>query len=90
MRVRRNMPEHEVTLENEVGLHARPAAVFSKAAARFDSSISVITSEGEANAKSLLSVLKLDVLKGDTVTIRAEGSDEQEALAELVKLVEGL
>jgi phosphocarrier protein HPr len=84
------MPERDVTLDNEVGLHARPAAVFSKAAARFDSSVTVVKSGAEANAKSVLSVLKLDVLKGDKVTIRAEGQDEQEALAELVKLVENL
>lgn len=84
------MPERDVMLDNEVGLHARPAAVFSKAAARFASSITVVKAGSEANAKSVLSVLKLDVLKGDTVTIRAEGSDEREALTELVKLVEGL
>jgi phosphocarrier protein HPr len=84
------MLERDVTLENEVGLHARPAAVFSKAATRFDSSVTVLKSGGEANAKSVLSVLKLDVQKGDTVTIRTEGQDEQEALAELVKLVEDL
>jgi len=81
------MPEHDVTLNNEVGLHARPAAVFSKAAARFTSSVTVVKSGEEANAKSVLSVLKLDIQKGDTVTIRADGPDEQEALAELLKLV---
>jgi len=84
------MPEREVTLDNEVGLHARPAAVFSKAAARFSSSVTVVKSDAEANAKSVLSVLKLDIQKGDTVTIRVEGADEQEALDELVKLVEDL
>ncbi|MGI8941136.1 MAG: HPr family phosphocarrier protein [Actinomycetota bacterium] len=84
------MPERDVTLDNEVGLHARPAAVFSKAAARFESAVTVVKSDEEANAKSVLSVLKLDIRKGDSVTIRAEGSDEQEALSELVKLVEDL
>ena len=81
------MPERDVRLDNEVGLHARPAAVFSKAAARFDASVTVVKSGEEANAKSVLSVLKLDVLKGDTVTIRTEGPDEEDALAELVQLV---
>jgi len=84
------MPERDVTLDNEVGLHARPAAVFSKAAARFTSSITVVKSGEEANAKSVLSVLKLDIQKGDTVTIRTVGSDDDEALTELVKLVEDL
>jgi phosphocarrier protein len=84
------MPESDVTLENEVGLHARPAAVFSKAAARFSSTVTVVKAGAEANAKSVLSVLKLDIQKGDSVTIRAEGQDEDEALTELVKLVEDL
>ncbi|HWL65115.1 MAG TPA: HPr family phosphocarrier protein [Actinomycetota bacterium] len=84
------MPERNVTLENEVGLHARPAAVFSKAAARFSSSVTVVKSGAEGNAKSVLSVLKLDIQKGDSVTIRADGPDEEEALTELVKLVEDL
>jgi phosphocarrier protein HPr len=84
------MPERDVTLENEVGLHARPAAVFSKAAARFSSTVTVVKSGAEANAKSVLSVLKLDIQKGDSVTIQAEGQDEEEALTELVKLVEDL
>jgi len=84
------MPERDVTLENEVGLHARPAAVFSKAAARFSSTVTVVKSGAEANAKSVLSVLKLDIQKGDSVTIRAEGQDEDDALTELAKLVEDL
>jgi phosphocarrier protein len=84
------MPERDVTLNNEVGLHARPAAVFSKAAAGFTSSVTVTKSGAEANAKSVLSVLKLDVQKGDTVTIRAEGPDEEQALTDLVSLVEKL
>ena len=84
------MPERNVTLENEVGLHARPAAVFSKAAARFSSSVTVVKSGSEANAKSVLSVLKLDIQKGDSVTIRTDGPDEEDALTELVKLVEDL
>jgi phosphocarrier protein HPr len=84
------MPERDVTLENEVGLHARPAAVFSKAAARFSATVTVVKSGAEANAKSVLSVLKLDIQKGDSVTIRTEGPDEEDALTELVKLVEDL
>ena len=84
------MPERDVTLENEVGLHARPAAVFSKAAGRFSAKVTLVKSGSEANAKSVLSVLKLDIQKGDSVTIRTEGPDEEDALTELVKLVEDL
>jgi phosphocarrier protein HPr len=84
------MPEQEVTLDNEVGLHARPAAVFAKKAASFNCDVTLLKDGDEANAKSIMSVLKLDVTKGDTVTIRAEGDGADEALSDLVKLVESL
>ncbi len=84
------MPEREVELTNEVGLHARPAAVFSKAAAGFSADVTVVKGEQEANAKSIMAVLKLDVKKGDAVTIATEGDDAEEALQELVTLLESL
>lgn len=84
------MPEQEVTLDNEVGLHARPAAVFAKTAASFDCDIKLVKDGNEANAKSIMSVLKLDVTKGDAVTIRTEGDGAEEALSDLVELVESL
>jgi phosphocarrier protein len=84
------MPEQEITLDNEVGLHARPAAVFAKKAASFDCDITLVKDGNEANAKSIMSVLKLDVTKGDSVTIRTEGDGAEEALSDLVKLVETL
>jgi phosphocarrier protein HPr len=84
------MPEREVKLTNEVGLHARPAAVFSKAAAGFTADVTVAKGGQEANAKSIMAVLKLDVKKGDAVTITTEGDDADNALEELVTLVESL
>ena len=84
------MLEKEVTLTNEVGLHARPAAVFAKAAGGFSSEITVVKESGEANAKSILSVLKLDVRKGDRITLRVHGEDEGAALDDLVSLIESL
>jgi phosphocarrier protein HPr len=82
------MPQQDVTLTNEVGLHARPAAVFAKKAGSFACDVTVIKDGEEANAKSILAVLKLDVRQGDTVTLRTagEGADEAlEALADLAK-----
>jgi phosphocarrier protein HPr len=84
------MPEREVTLTNDVGLHARPAAVFSKAATRFAADVKVTKGGSEANAKSIMAVLKLDVRKGDAITIATEGEDADDALDELVRLVESL
>jgi len=84
------MPEKEVKLTNEVGLHARPAAVFSKAAAGFSADVTVAKGGQEANAKSIMAVLKLDVKKGDAVTIATEGDDAEGALEELVTLLGSL
>jgi phosphocarrier protein HPr len=84
------MAEEQVTLTNEVGLHARPAAVFAKKAASYDCDVKLVKDGDEANAKSVMSVLKLDVKKGDTIALRTDGDGAEEALAELVELVEGL
>lgn len=82
------MPSATVTLPNPSGLHARPAKNFAKAAARHDGDVTV-AKDGEAvNAKSTLSVLTLDCLQGDEVTISVEGEGADDALAELVALVE--
>ena len=82
------MASADVTLHNDVGLHARPAAVFAKKAATFDATITVAKGDADANAKSVLSVLKLDVRAGDTVTLTADGADADEAIAALVQTVE--
>lgn len=84
------MLEKEVTLTNEVGLHARPAAVFAKAAGGFACDITIAKDTEEANAKSILSVLKLDVRRGDRITLRVDGEDEGAAFDELVSLIESL
>jgi phosphocarrier protein HPr len=84
------VPENEVTLNNDVGLHARPAAVFAKTAARFNADVTVTKGDGQANAKSIMSVLKLDVKQGDRITIATQGEDADDALRELVELVESL
>lgn len=82
------MPSQRVTLPNPSGLHARPAKTFAKAAARHDGDVTV-AKDGEAvNAKSVLSVLTLDCLQGDTITITVDGGGADAVLAELVELVE--
>ncbi|MDY7040560.1 MAG: HPr family phosphocarrier protein [Chloroflexota bacterium] len=82
------MKEITLTIQHEVGLHARPAALFVKTAARFQSNIKVIKDSSTANAKSILSILGLAAGKGAVVTIQAEGADEDEAVAVLQALVE--
>lgn len=76
-----------LTIRHEVGLHARPAALFVKTANRFTSQIVVEKDEQEVNAKSILSVLTLGAGQGAVVTVRAEGEDEVEAIEALRELV---
>lgn len=78
----------EVTVENQVGLHARPATFFIQKANEFKSSIWVEKEERRVNAKSLLGVLSLGIVGGTMIDIIADGSDEQEAVDSLVALVE--
>ncbi len=81
------MVEREATVGPEEGLHARPAAQFVKTAKRFSSEIVVIKGERQANAKSSLKIMTLGARKGDTLTIRADGEDEQEAVEALAELI---
>ena len=77
----------EVTVENQVGLHARPATFFIQKANEFKSSIWVENDDRRVNAKSLLGVLSLGITKGLTITIIADGPDEEDAVNGLVNLV---
>ena len=76
----------EVTVNNQVGLHARPATFFIQKANEFKSSIWVEKDERRVNAKSLLGVLSLGVVKGTTINLLADGLDEKEAVDALVEL----
>ena len=78
----------DVVVGNQVGLHARPATFFIQKANEFKSSIWVEKEERRANAKSLLGVLSLGIMGGTQIRIIAGGTDEQEAVDALAKLVE--
>lgn len=82
------MTVKEVTVQNQVGLHARPATYFIQKANEFKSSIWVEKDERKVNAKSLLGVLSLGIMGDTGIRIIASGSDEEQAVDELVKLVE--
>ena len=78
----------EVSVQNHVGLHARPATFFIQKANEYKASVWVEKEERRVNAKSLLGVLSLGIVGGTTIKIIADGADEQEAVDALVKLVE--
>ena len=78
----------DVTVKNQVGLHARPATFFIQKANEFKSSVWDEKEERRVNAKSLLGVLSLGIVGGTNIRIIADGVDEQAAVDSLVKLVE--
>ncbi len=78
----------EVVVQNQVGLHARPATFFIQKANEFKSSIWIEKDERRVNAKSLLGVLSLGIVGGVNIRIIADGADEQDAVDSLVKMVE--
>ncbi|MBX6352898.1 MAG: HPr family phosphocarrier protein [Thermoflavifilum sp.] len=82
------MREATVTIRNRSGLHARPASLLVQEASRFQSQLSLTKGDKTVDLKSILGVMSLAVMAGDTVTLRAEGPDEQEALTRLVELIE--
>lgn len=82
------MIEKEFVIQHEVGLHARPAARFTKLANSFKSEIRLIKDEKVGNGKSLLSILALGIFKGASIKIQIVGSDEVEAFYCLKKLME--
>ena len=80
----------QATVNNQVGLHARPATFFIQKANEFKCSIWVEIGSRRINAKSLLGVLSLGITKGTVIDIIADGADEEAAVTALAELVEKL
>ena len=81
------MAERSVQIINRNGLHARPAAEIVKAAARFQSDITLVRDEIEVNGKSIMGVMMLAAECGATITLRASGPDADDAIAAIASLV---
>ena len=77
----------EIVVNNQVGLHARPATFFIQKANEFKSSVWVEKEERRVNAKSLLGVLSLGIVKGTSINLIADGPDEEAAVNTLVELI---
>lgn len=83
------MKESKFTIQNEEGLHSRPAADFCSKAAKYESLVT-LTKEGdgsEYDGKSILMVMCLGACKGDVITVRTEGPDEEQALNALIDVL---
>ena len=77
----------DVLVQNQVGLHARPATFFIQKANEYRCGIWVERDDRRVNAKSLLGVLSLGITKGSTIRLIADGSDEQLAIDGLCELI---
>ena len=78
------------TIKDEQGIHARPAGILVKAIAKKTSDIKIKKAGDtrEVNAKSIMAVMSLGVKKGNEVIITSEGEDEEDAIAEIQKVLE--
>lgn len=79
----------KVTIDNKLGLHARPAMLFVETASKFDSAVTVKRCDGDepVDGKSIMQMMMLAATKGTELEISANGKDSQTAIDELVKLV---
>jgi len=77
-----------VMIQNEQGLHARPADRFVRLAQQFESKIEIVRGSDRIEAKSIMDLLLLGAIKGTQLTLVAEGADAQQAIDALTQLVE--
>ncbi|MEC2077236.1 HPr family phosphocarrier protein [Metabacillus fastidiosus] len=82
------MVEQQIEVKLKTGLQARPAAMFVQEANRFSSDVFLEKEGKKVNAKSIMGLMSLAISTGSVITLIAEGSDEQEAVASLSKFVE--
>jgi phosphocarrier protein len=78
----------DLKVVNRLGLHARPAALFVKAASRFESDITVEKGGNKVSGKSIMGLMTLEVGQGCVMRVTADGVDAEEALDELKHLIE--
>lgn len=78
----------EIEIINELGLHARPAAMFVKLANEFSCEITVEKGQEQVNGKSIMGIMMLAAGKGSKIRVTAEGPDAQEAIIEIEKLIQ--
>lgn len=81
------MIESTVEISNQTGLHARPATLLVQTAGKFSSEIWIAKGEKKVNAKSIMGLMSLAISKGETISIGAQGVDEEMAVKELLNLI---
>lgn len=84
------MKEMVIKINNESGLHARPAALVVNGAKGFTSSLTIKKGAKEINLKSLIGLLSLGICKNDEIILKADGEDEQKAITEIAAIINNL
>ena len=82
------MVSQDVTVVNQLGMHARAAAKFVHLATKFQAHVRVARDRREMDGKSIMGILLLAAARGSTITISADGTDERDAVTALVALVQ--
>ena len=82
------MFEATTTIENKTGIHARPASLFVQTASKFKSKVQIKAKGKTVDAKSILMIMSMGLVKGTEITISADGEDEKEAVNTLKDLVD--
>lgn len=82
------MINRDIEIKNKLGLHARAAAKLVHTAARFKSDIKIRKGDEEVDGKSILGILLLAAGRGSTISVRADGADERDALDAVEKLID--
>lgn len=80
--------EATVVIENKAGIHARPASIMVQAATKFKSKIKLTAKGKTIDAKSILMIMSMGLVKGTEVTISAEGEDASDAVKAIKELIE--
>jgi phosphocarrier protein len=82
------MTQETVTIENKTGIHARPASIFVQTATKFKSKVQIQAKGKTVDAKSILMIMSMGLVKGTEITIVADGPDEADAVKALKDLVD--
>lgn len=83
------MIQKSIQIKLETGLEARPVAMLVQVASQFESSVYINSMDKKVNAKSIMGMMSLGLDNGEAVTVTADGSDEEAAVAEIEKFLSG-
>ncbi|MBH1942560.1 HPr family phosphocarrier protein [Mobilitalea sibirica] len=75
----------EIVIKIPTGLEARPVALLVQVASQYECSIHVISNDKKVNAKSIMGMMSLGISSGETVTVTADGPDEETAIDNIEK-----